>query len=1601
MGAVLCQSCKQKRNNKYDNNAYKGRYRLVANEETESDNTEDERNNDVGVIGENSVIDFRNDVKVESIRHTADIINTREIRFSAIVRKEGVENYASKVKTTNVSEAAQPVEKRDFKQTFLKWKNYLEAKTNELVSMHGTSNGAIEAEETIEKGQYELEGDPVQERGSLLANADDALHNDSVLTVNAAFSTYANVSKLQNNEHCGSYYETTITGNQEIEDCKLTIDMGKLADTVDCECDNDVTTIKLNHEAEYDTENRFPGPVEGELGVKTNSAEEKNDAKFDLNLLSSKTQGYPTVSTDKEINNWFKACIAINITKVGLTNFVKTEMQKVHVSVGKSCGICSIENVMSCPTSGLCKKKKGIKCTFHQTKSYRQCHTCEQVKQKITSLHRFQGPSWKNTKPELWISDEWEIAKCFLPPDGYNHVMCIQKSDFNGVISVILNCKYFETCLSSTCLSPPPPDKECFLEQVRQIGRDLRHIADCKLENDRIPLCEYGELMKAVREAFTQAEKLGTHFATSNNIIEEGCRKIEDAICVMERKTHDSVIQIDKHTRDGVRLICDRTQIVKRELEDQAHNAQYIISEKTRKATTEIDMKTNDGMKKLVTGMGCVLQAEAGTNDEIQYERGVKEMLQCLKPLYERRLSYLTESPLDDCVNKRLVDYYMQPNVQLMAIDHGSFKKTSNQITKYKDLFFTNGHLNRQTFMQGEAGTGKTCFLAKLVLDWCNMKTTVTIREPLSTEDSVVEDSVTRKEPAMFFDDLTTLYDFKFVFYMKLRDCVYQHDVSEMIKEQLLDAIYSKEDREEAYKLLNVIMKRELCLILLDGLDEFKYPAGIHALPTLVASYSRCTLFITTRPWTLVEGKIKYSEIEHLLQLEGIHDPFEQIKIIIGCMVDKDNLNAKHCEFISYIREKNLVELMDSPMMLSLIVDLWAEGARRKRSTCEIYSLLLESLLKKANSEHGQFLQPPFPCFTETNYIKPNLNHVQSIAEAAFCLLFTDKRENPQLFGITEMTKYNLEEHEDFALRTGFLSVTKTGSLIRASTVFSFIHKGIQEFLAACHIACNTHATDDIITKYLKRYEDAFLDFSQVFIFLCGLNISAANELSYLMNNCAVKHYPKGNIFQRIIISGFREAVSNKQKGIFLHLSRFDFDESNWIELLFIWLMKSATVISFNVTHGVSKYLSIYSKNSSSTLRKEILNDLSCPPSSRPDSSTFLKQAPTHGRIDSLDLLMRLQIPISHDNYKTLKDIAIKCRWEELDLSLFESLESINISKDVNLLPEQLRINTLKRIELQDFDLTTPENSLVRTWCLLNAEDPAQCVDSPPVMHSLEHIRMKCVKLTSSWLQSLFSALLTFDHRVACDLWDCDISSSTVELDSTSSTLANITMDVNNSFEIQCHVDKGAALWESLEGLSIKNLRIRGVVSFLIVHNGQLLSKLLSTLTQIVTLRLYLHNFIDIEIPKSLRELNLYFESLSTNELHYLVNKISHNTQPLECRLEFACAQRICNEVYPFVHIHEISSDDYVVVQQELTSLHDIEVKRFQVFDRILYNQRDNAYVWSVRGNIDTDEDHHHDYDIDDDAVFKHFLQEINVDLKCSISMRFLMNGPAGRKPTQ
>ncbi|XP_052240102.1 uncharacterized protein LOC127850812 isoform X2 [Dreissena polymorpha] len=641
---------------------------------------------------------------------------------------------------------------------------------------------------------------------------------------------------------------------------------------------------------------------------------------------------------------------------------------------------------------------------------------------------------------------------------------------------------------------------------------------------------------------------------------------MDDQIFVMLNAWHDVVVRCGENPRHLLAAALD-------DCENRFLAVTKLVTPKELDELTPREREPREETKKLIKEINFTVPGDmAGTRPifNVGAPNAVNvfpEMLQSMMVhYYDKTLSYVPTSALNNWVQAKVVDIYMPPNLSLMVKDKdsGIFKKTAKSIQQYSNMFLNNGKYNRNIFIQGESGSGKSTFLAKLVMDW--IQTTKSVKR-IETDYSNTADSDTRVISANFFKDLTTLKEYTFVFHVTLRDSVNEFMILQMIKEQIIDQIWSdKKERKNMYKLLNGIMKRERCLILLDGLDEWTGNAG-HILPALAVSHSQCDVLITTRPWKVTETEIPNQKISSLLQLEGVNEPFEISRRLLGCRDDcKDSkdLDKKQSEFKSYILKNDLRKFLISPMLLQLILQSWVEGTEMKGSTCEVYSLFLESLIKKANEQRRTFQKPSFRCFKRTQYIQPNIENVDRLAEAAFHLLFSNTRDCSLVFSDTDLERFGLDEGErkEFAFKSGILSAARKSSSLGSSFSFSFIHKSVQEFLAAYYIACNTHLIDAIISGYLNRYKDAFMDISQVFIFLCGLEISAANKLSSMMNECDL--YWRTDKFPNIILSGYREAVANKNSDIILQLSNFHFrlPVTEISDLYNIWIKNTSNILS-------------------------------------------------------------------------------------------------------------------------------------------------------------------------------------------------------------------------------------------------------------------------------------------------------------------------------------------------------------------------------------------------------------------------------------------------------
>jgi hypothetical protein len=194
----------------------------------------------------------------------------------------------------------------------------------------------------------------------------------------------------------------------------------------------------------------------------------------------------------KEFNNWFKAQLAVLLTKEGIEPFVYNEIQAFQLECldnicynnklinGSVCSSCSTENIITCPTYRICNVGHG-NCSYHRNSETQYnpagCPNkiCDKFNTQIKCAHRYYVPSYKNTDATQWCSSPWEVAKCFMPPDGYADKVSPTDTDFNGIISIISNFKDFSLKLDATL-----SDRNNIFEQVKNIFNEHSIDHNCR-----------------------------------------------------------------------------------------------------------------------------------------------------------------------------------------------------------------------------------------------------------------------------------------------------------------------------------------------------------------------------------------------------------------------------------------------------------------------------------------------------------------------------------------------------------------------------------------------------------------------------------------------------------------------------------------------------------------------------------------------------------------------------------------------------------------------------------------------------------------------------------------------------------------------------------------------------------------------------------------------------------------------------------------------------------------------------------------------------------------------------------------------------------------
>ena len=367
---------------------------------------------------------------------------------------------------------------------------------------------------------------------------------------------------------------------------------------------------------------------------------------------------------------------------------------------------------------------------------------------------------------------------------------------------------------------------------------------------------------------------------------------------------------------------------------------------------------------------------------------------------------------------------------------------TQEELEDYTDMF--KGKHTRM-LVYGRPGIGKSTFCKKATYDW----------------------SKTLKE---------ILKNFGILLLIKLRDMCDVGNIRDVLRASKLLASDGPISVDSLYDY--IINNQDEVLLILDGYDEYSF-AEEHS-PILAIwkgeQLRDCHVIVTTRE--LACDKLRGpSHVQ--LEIQGFKS-LERIETFARkFLADEQDPN----EFMHYLREKDLVDMAEIPLLLLMLCILWKEKHHvgLPKSRADIFTQFIQTMLDHKDGSH----QPmPFQKVTSTEAKEDFSN----LGKAAFEALLQDR-----LYVRCSELPGNISRSFEKLREVGLFQIVNLTSLNPEKGAY-FIHKSVQEFLAAWHIKEEVLSIKGESTPSLSKVEsfEKIVKMNEVLKFACELSTEAA-----------------------------------------------------------------------------------------------------------------------------------------------------------------------------------------------------------------------------------------------------------------------------------------------------------------------------------------------------------------------------------------------------------------------------------------------------------------------------------------------------------------------------
>ena len=425
---------------------------------------------------------------------------------------------------------------------------------------------------------------------------------------------------------------------------------------------------------------------------------------------------------------------------------------------------------------------------------------------------------------------------------------------------------------------------------------------------------------------------------------------------------------------------------------------------------------------------------------------------------------------------------------------------SQSKLTDYGELFTAdkNGVVPKRILVQGETGIGKTTFVKKLALDWAKLvegKDVVNEEmaapskcgggEKISREDHVgvsqAESSQTRKQDDSRDSRIDALKKFQLIIVFPLKyvsKCQTFREVlscSRLIprdEESLTDDLFTY-----------VCNNQEKVLLVFDGYDEYRTGSvaeaqfGPRITSPICEIFHRnvlrgCTVLVTTRSSRADE--LQGSADKHA-EITGFG--FKDQKDFMERVLDSSN---QAYELRYFLMKKQVSELARVPLLNLFFCLLFRQEKENpikvdKRKT-PLFRAIIECILHHSKRRLS-------PAEVKGGDYQEILAEIGKVALESLL-------KGSQAFECHQLSE---KVRGEKSVMVGLLQLTENGARPEPTEIVSFIHKSIQEYLAAWFIAnrCVPQGNLGGIEKHAATLEDCE-SIANILQFVCGLSTEGA-----------------------------------------------------------------------------------------------------------------------------------------------------------------------------------------------------------------------------------------------------------------------------------------------------------------------------------------------------------------------------------------------------------------------------------------------------------------------------------------------------------------------------